>query len=102
MADKFGLPLVIVEWHDAATGHGWENHEEVDTREELMITVGFIVAKGDSTVVIASSIDKEDHAQSNSRIKIPLGMVKSIKELNISYKKDKKVKEEPKDEVPGN
>jgi len=94
MADKFGLPLVIVEWHDAATGHGWETIEEVDTKEELMITVGFVVGKGENTIVIASSIDKEQHGQSNSRIKIPLGMIKSIKELNISYKKQKKVEVE--------
>ena len=100
MADKFGLPLVIVEWHDAATGHGWESVEEVDTKEELMITVGFVVGRGEHTVVIASSIDKEQHGQSNSRIKIPLGMIKSIKELNVSYKKTKK--EEQNESGPSN
>lgn len=89
MADKFGLPLVIVEWHDAATTFGWETHEDVDTEEELMITVGFVIAKGKNTIVIASSIDKEHHAQSNSRIKIPVAMITSIRELNISYKKKK-------------
>ena len=93
MADKFGLPLVLVEWHDAATNHGWEAHEAVDTDEELMITVGFVIAKGKNTIVIASSIDKGHHAQSNSRIKIPVGMIASIRELNVSYKKEKKVEE---------
>lgn len=88
---KFPTPLCEIVWHDAATSHGWELHGDVDTEEELMITVGFIVAKGNSTVVVASSIDKDHHAQSNSRIKIPVAMIQSIRELNVSYKKEKKV-----------
>ena len=96
MPIKFPMPLAEIIWHDAETGHGWELHSEVDTKEELMITVGFIVARGETTVVVASSIDKESHCQSNSRIKIPIGMIKSVRELNVTYKKKKEeVSNEP-------
>lgn len=89
MALKYPLPLCEVVWHDAATTFGWEDNEEADTGEELVTTIGFIVAKGEHTVIIASTIDKDSGNQNNSRIKIPIGMVQSIKELNVSYKKKK-------------
>lgn len=90
---KFKQPLIVVIWHDAATDHGWEPHEGVDTEDDLMITVGFLVAKGKNNVVVASSIDEASGGMSNSRIKIPVGMIRSIKELNASYKKEKKQQE---------
>ena len=95
---KFKQPLVAIIWHDAATDHGWEPNDIVDTSDDLMITVGFLIAKGENNIVIASSIDEGSGGMSNSRIKIPIGMVRSIKELNASYKKEKKVKEEPTEE----
>ena len=91
--NKYPLPLCEVVWHDAATTFGWEENEEADTREELVTTIGFIVAKGEHTIIIASTIDKESGNQNNSRIKIPIGMVQTIKELNVTYKKPKKEKE---------
>jgi len=102
MANKYPIPLAEIVWHDAATTYGWELHDDVDTEEELMITIGFIIAKGKSTIVVASSIDKEHHAQSNSRIKIPIAMIQSIKELNVNYKKEKKEVEEVNSEIPTN
>jgi argonaute-like protein implicated in RNA metabolism and viral defense len=90
---KYHSPLVEVVWHDAATTFGWEHEDEADTREELMITVGFLIAKGEHTVIIASSIDQDTGKMNNSRMKIPIGMIKTIKELTVSYKKQK-VKEE--------
>jgi len=102
MPIKYPIPLAEIVWHDAATTYGWELHDDVDTEEELMITIGFIIAKGKSTIVVASSIDKEHHAQSNSRIKIPIAMIQSIKELNVNYKKEKKEVEEDNSEIPTN
>lgn len=99
MALKFPLPLVEIVWHDACTDSGWETHDKTNTNEELMVTIGFMVARGENVVVIASSLDQESHLMSNSRIKIPVGMIKSIKELTVSYKKHKEVN---KDVVPGN
>lgn len=90
---KYSTPLVEVVWHDAATTFGWEHEDEADTSEELMTTIGFVIAKGEHTVIVASSIDNDTGKMNNSRIKIPIGMIKSIKELNVSYKKQKKEQE---------
>lgn len=87
---KYPAPLVEIVWHDAATTFGWEHEDEADTTEELMITIGFVIAKGEHTIIVASSIDNETGKMNNSRIKIPVGMIKTIKELNVSYKKAKK------------
>jgi hypothetical protein len=93
MTIKLKCPLVLVEWHDACTSFGWENEDEVDTSEELMTTIGFVIAKGEHTIIVASSIDNDTGKMNNSRIKIPVGMIKTIKEVNVSYKKPKKEKE---------
>ncbi len=90
MALKFPFPVVQIVWHDASTTYGWEAHDEVDVGEELCTTIGFLIARGPETIVVASSIDDTNN---NSRIKIPVGMVKTINEVNITYKKPKKEKE---------
>lgn len=90
MALKFPLPLVEIVWHDACSDSGWETHDEANVTEELMVTIGFLVARSENVVVIASSLDKETYAMSNSRMKIPVGMIKTIKKLSVSYKKEKK------------
>lgn len=100
MALKFPVNLVEVVWHDACTDSGWETHDKTNITEELMITIGFLVARSENVVIIASSLDQESHLMSNSRIKIPVGMIKTIRELSVSYKKEKKV--EVPVEVPGN
>ena len=87
---KYDKPLVEIIWNDAETTHGWEMDDEVDVEQVPIVTVGFLITKGDHIVVIASSIDKATGSQSNSRIKIPVAMVSSIKELTATYKKPKK------------
>ena len=86
---KYTNPLVEVVWHDAATTFGWEHEDEADTSQELMTTIGFLIAKGEHTVIVASSVDNETGKMNNSRIKIPVGMIVTIKELNVTYKKPK-------------
>jgi hypothetical protein len=90
MALKFPFPVVQIVWHDACTTYGWEAHDEVDVNEELCTTIGFLVARGPETIVVASSIDATNN---NSRIKIPVGMVKTINELQVTHKKPKKEQE---------
>ncbi len=100
MALKFPVNLVEVVWHDACTDSGWETHDKTNITEELMVTIGFLVARSENVIIIASSLDQESHLMSNSRIKIPVGMIKTIRELSVSYKKEKKV--EVPVEVPRN
>lgn len=82
--------LVEVVWLDAATTHGWESDAEVDSEDDPMITVGFLIRKTEDMLIIASSIDQETQAMSNGRIKIPLGMVQSYKVLRKSKGSAKK------------
>lgn len=87
---KYNKPLVEIVWLDAETNHGWELDSDVDVENVPIITVGFLIRTSPDIIVIASSIDKNAGDQSNSRIKIPSGMVQSIRELNVSYKKPRK------------
>lgn len=101
MANKYQMPVVEVEWYDAVTDFGWEEHTELDTTAEPVTTIGFLIAENEHSVIIASTVDK-GRDQSNSRIKIPKGMIYSIKYLNVSYKKIKKEVEEVNSEIPTN
>lgn len=94
---KYTNPLVEVVWNDAETMHGWETNEECDTDNVPIITVGFLITKGAHNIVIASSIDQANGTQNNSRIKIPIGMIVSIKELNVTHKKPKQQSSEDMD-----
>lgn len=67
--------LVSVIWDDAEVGSGWEAAE--DPKEALVLTVGFLVKKTRKHVIIAGSITTGEH-NTNQRIQIPKGMIKSI------------------------
>lgn len=85
---KYSRPVVEVEWYDAVTDFGWEDHTELDTTAEPVTTIGFLLAENEHSVIVASTVDK-GREQSNSRIKIPKGMIYSMKVLNVTYKKIK-------------
>lgn len=87
---KYHLPLVECIWNDAETTNGWETNDEADTNQVPIITIGFLVTKGEHVVIIASSIDADNGTQNNARIKIPLAMIQSIRELSVSHKRQKK------------
>lgn len=87
---KYDKSLVEVVWLDAETTHGWETDDETDLEQVPIVTIGFLIAKGEHIVVVASSIDKTTGTNNNSRIKIPIAMIESVKELNVSYKKARK------------
>jgi hypothetical protein len=84
---KYTRPLLEVMWLDAETTHGWEVHEEVDAEQVPIVTVGFFIKQSPHMLVVASTIDNVEGTQSNSRIKIPIGMIVSVKELNTTVKK---------------
>jgi len=86
---KYTNPIVEVLWHDAVTSFGWEEKEDVAIDEEICVTIGFLIKKGDNVVVVSSTIDSVNGNQSNSRIKIPIEMIKSMREVTINYKKEK-------------
>ena len=90
---KYSRPVVEIEWYDAVTDFGWEDHTELDTTAEPVTTIGFLLAENEHSVIVASTVDK-GRDQSNSRIKIPKGMIYSMKYLNVTYKKVKEKTDE--------
>ena len=67
-------PLVEISWDDAATSHGWEAAEDLETEAEIATTIGFLVKETSDHVVIASTIDA--NGNNNGRIQIPKRMIR--------------------------
>lgn len=78
-ASKYELPLIEIQWVDAETTYGWENIDESDHELPIVTTVGFLIKhtvdqNGNGVYVVASTYG-DGGAATNSRIKIPKGMV---------------------------
>jgi hypothetical protein len=71
-------PVVEVVWNDASTDVGWDKVKK--PKEELVLTLGFLVWNDDDHIVVASSICNDEY-NTNCRIQIPIGMIKHIKQL---------------------
>lgn len=76
---KFPYPLVLVEWKDAQTSHGWEEETELESTLPNIITVGFLLLETSDAFLICSTVGMDK--TSNSRLLIPKGMVTSSKLL---------------------
>lgn len=77
---KVHYPIVIVEWEDAESGHGWEEVEgETDHAIPIVYTCGYLIKELEKSLTVASTVDFQ--GTSNARLKIPRGMVKTIKYL---------------------
>ena len=72
--------LVEVIWDDATEIDGWkEEHEEEELKPCLILSVGFLVAKTKTHIVIAQDLSHD--RMRNGRSQIPRGMVRQIKVL---------------------
>ena len=67
-----------VQWVDALSDSGWETATKVDVHPCL--SIGFIVDETDDAICLAAALSYE---QSNSRIHIPKGWIKSIKRVTL-------------------
>lgn len=72
-------PFIEVVWDDAAASTGWKQAPKKDVLD-LCLTVGFLVYSGEESIVVASTIG-EGKYDNNCRIKIPVGMIKHIREI---------------------
>lgn len=74
--------LVIVEWHDAAVSIGWDEGQS-DAKIEQVTSVGWLLAKGDTEVVLGADISTaaEGVIHTNRRLAIPASWIKSIKDI---------------------
>lgn len=76
---KFPYPLILVEWRDAQTSHGWEEENEVDTILPTVITIGFLIRETEEAFLISSTVGMDK--TNNARLLIPKGMVTNSKLL---------------------
>lgn len=81
---KYPFPLVEVEWEDAESSQGWEGVEESNHEAAMVITVGFLIHQTDKILHIASTVDTAKNT--NARLKIPVGMVHTMKTLKKASK----------------
>lgn len=72
---KYKHPLVEILWVDAETGHGWEEHDEIDVALPTAVTVGFLIRETEDAYLVASTYSD---TATNARIKIPKGMMKQF------------------------
>ena len=73
------IRLVCVVWQDAETSPGWFHH---DPKEKIcpVKSYGLLVARDKDAVTLASTFDPETGKWCD-KIKIPTGMVKSVKTI---------------------
>jgi hypothetical protein len=84
---EYPFNLVEVLWEDAESSVGWEGAEETNHDPAMVLTVGFLIHQTDNILHIASTTDKERNT--NARLKIPAGMVRSMKVLKAATKRKK-------------
>ena len=73
-------PIVEVIWDDATEIKGWrEEHEDEELKPCLILSVGFLVKKTKTHIVLAQDLSHD--RMRNGRSQIPMGMVKQIKTL---------------------
>ena len=75
--------FVMVVWDDAEAAHGWEDESEITDIPAIVITAGFLVKDTKAAYTVASTISRgeEGMIQTNSRIRIPKGMVMEYRVL---------------------
>jgi hypothetical protein len=70
--------IVYVQWVDAVADAGWEGEARAEVHPCL--SIGFIVDETADAICLAAVIS---HDQSNARIHIPKGWIKSIKKVTL-------------------
>ena len=75
------LPLVEIEWADAASDHAWATLKEArdDAGPVPCLTVGRLVSNGPKFIAVAQTIAK--HGKVSSVWSIPRGWVKRVRRL---------------------
>jgi len=74
----YKYPLVEIIWDDAEVTNHWETNTETAISDATVTTVGFLVVETDTHLIVASTYSGED---TNARIQIPRGMVKTTRPL---------------------
>jgi len=76
--------LVVIQWVDAVSDGGWEEHEKPDVHE--VMTAGYIVSETKDAICIASTVSG---TFTNARMHIPKAWIKSRKVIKLEAKLSK-------------
>lgn len=76
--------LVVIEWVDAVSDGGWEEHEKPDIHE--VVTAGYIVSETKDAICIASTVSG---TFTNARMHIPKAWIKTRKVIKLEAKLSK-------------
>jgi hypothetical protein len=76
--------LVVIEWVDAVSDGGWEEHEKPDIHP--VVTAGYIVSETKDAICIASTVSG---TFTNARMHIPKAWIKSRKVIKLETTKRK-------------
>jgi len=76
--------LVVIEWVDAVSDGGWEEHEKPDIHS--VVTAGFIVSETKDAICIASTVSG---TFTNARMHIPKAWIKTRKVIKLEAKLSK-------------
>lgn len=81
---KCPFPLVEVTWWDSYRDMSktWYSVDKLSEERCPELThVGYIIHKDENRIVLASGVDLDDHTQAEGKFIIPLGCIRSVKEL---------------------
>lgn len=73
------MKVVYIEWIDAVASVGWEK-QSIPHSPDLCQAIGFLIHEDKTGITLAATVSKEE---SNSRITIPKGWIKSRKVIKI-------------------
>lgn len=76
--------LVVIQWVDAVSDGGWEEHEKPDIHE--VMTAGYVVSETKDAICIASTVSG---TFTNARMHIPKAWIKSRKVIKLEAKLSK-------------
>ena len=76
--------LVVIEWVDAVSDGGWEEHEKPDIHH--VVTAGYVVSETKDAICIASTVSG---TFTNARMHIPKAWIKNRKVIRLETTKRK-------------
>ena len=81
--------LVVIQWVDAVSDGGWEEHEKPDIHQ--VVTAGYVVSETKDAICIASTVSG---TFTNARMHIPKAWIKSRKVIKLETTKRKSKRKE--------
>lgn len=76
-------PLVEIQWDDACSDAGWQEFKKIKFEQQVVTTVGFLIAENKSHIIIGHTYSDDDYV---GWFQIPKGMIISRKTLKRATK----------------